>query len=322
MNETKKNNGDVQENTNHEAQETISDSASSESHTLPSDFFEHMARLRAALESAEDGDDTKEEDDSDDDAYSEMDADDFHNKSVAYARSGHCSKAVSLCQVGLKRFPLNVDLVADIIKYASDIGNNDVAERYFAVLRSVPVSRWNWRAFDFTLDYLMKADPYGNEETCRTIIANFRKYIPWDERADVSESELEEKLGHHDASLHVLENAVQTHSNACQCALLLADAKFDRGDYEGVLQATSYGITASVQVQPAINVPYLLLLRILANDHILHAKEGKDGAVKKEEVDALQADYTLFCDEFPEYVRRREDTIRTRMKLLKFIKIL
>lgn len=186
-------------------------------------------------------DNNNAEDEDDDDYYDDEEGEDsdyYHNEAVKYARYGKFNKSAQICIAGLKRFPYDVDLLADVIKYSSDAGNRDVSCKYYAVLKdTVPVQRWNWRAYSFSLEYLLN-DPIGNEYECRAIIANYKRYIPYEEKVYVAESELEEALGNADRSMEVLHEALASRENASQCSIRLADMQMDRGLYEDVI-ATS-----------------------------------------------------------------------------------
>lgn len=275
-------------------------------------LFELLSRMEELT-----GGDEEEDDDYDN---SGMDANDYHNKAVGYACRGKNKQAAEICIEGLKHFPISVDLLADTIKYSSEAGDMDTAYEYYAILKkSVPLQRWNWRAYTFSCDYLIETDPVANEEECRMIIESYKKYIPYEEKACMAESELEMALGNYARSMSVLEEAIRTHENASQCALRLADMQLDRGLYEKVIATTNYGIAASAEVQPSINIPYLYYIRALAKDHILHKRECNDVEIKQEEVNALSVEYEMLLNEFPELMRHAH-TIKMRVKMLKFMK--
>ena len=250
----------------------------------------------------------------------DMDADDYHNKAVGYARRGRNRLAAEVCIDGLKHFPLNVDLLASTIKYSAAVGDMETASRHYTILKNdVPAQRWNWRAFTFSFDYLIKGDPIANEKECRILVENYKKYVPYEEKACLAESELEMALGNAEHSMRVLEEAIVSHANASQCALRLADMQLDRGLYEKVIITANYGIAASAEVQPSINIPYLYYIRALAKDYILHKKEYDNETVEAEDVDALAAEYELLLSEFPE-LTYYEHNINMRAAMLKFMK--
>lgn len=274
-------------------------------------LLDFLARMKGIMPEGEDGD----EEDSDG-----MDANDYHNKAVEFSRRGKFRQAIDLCVEGLDHYPNNVDLIADTIKYCSESGDMEKAAEFFQVLKqTIPYHRWNWRAFTFSFDYLMEEDPEKNEEICRDIITNYKKYLPYEEKACMAESELEAALGNTQRSMEVLEKAVETHPNACQCALKLADMQLERGLFEEVVNTANYGISASVEVQPSINIPYLLLVRTLAKDALLHRKLFSDSLPSRKDVDEVSEEYDLLVAEFPELMRHAH-VVSTRKKMLKFIR--
>lgn len=282
-----------------------------EEETSHGDFLEVLSRMRGMM---------SESDEDEDRGDSDMDSDDYHNKAVDCARRGRNCEAMEICMRGLKKFPLNVDLLADTIKYSSEAGDMQTAADYYSVLKAnVPFRRWNWRAFTFSFDYLLKEDPIANEDECRSIINYYKKYLPYEEKASMAESELEAALGNAEGSMSVLKEAIYTHTNASQCALRLADMQMDRGLFEDMLETTNYGIAAAVEVQPSINIPYLYYIRTLAKDHLLHQKECAGEPVTKDELEALKEEYNLLLSEFPELVRHAH-MIKMRVKMLKFVK--
>ena len=113
----------------------------------------------------------------------------------------------------------------------------------------------------------------------------------------MAESELEEALGNAESSMNVLKEAIRTYANASQCALRLADMQMDRGLFADVLATANYGIAASAEVQPTINVPYLYYIRALAKDYLLHKKEYSGEPVTKDELEGLKEEYALLLSE-------------------------
>ena len=308
---------------------TASASDSDEASDDTSSLLELLSRMRELSSGSDDGGDGSDfdciddDDDSDGDAP-DMDADDFHNKAVDYARRGRYRQAAETCMRGLKYFPKDVDLLADTVKYSSNAGDAATAERYFRILKdSIPFARWNWRAYQFTLDYLIEDNPAVHEQECRLILSNFHQTLPYEERAYLSESELETALGNYERSMEVLAEATRTRSNACMCALRLADMQLERGLYADVVKTASYGIAAAADPQPSINIPYLYYLHTLAKDYLLHCRafglNGEDaGKVSAEEIETLKKEYEMMLSEFPR-LNHYGDSIQMRLRMLKFL---
>lgn len=87
------------------------DESSSEGDTPSGNILELLSRMRGLMPNS-DGDEDMDDND--------MDSDDYHNKAVDRARRGRNREATDICMEGLKKFPLNVDLLADTIKYSSE----------------------------------------------------------------------------------------------------------------------------------------------------------------------------------------------------------
>lgn len=260
-------------------------------------------------------------DDADDDFDNDdnvMDADDYHNKACDMARRGNYKRASNFCMEGLKRYPMNVNLLADTINYSSKCGDMRVADTHYFMLRKLPFSRWSWRAFTFSCDYLLASNPIENEEEIRLLVKQYKTVLPYDEKACVAESELENALGNHEQSMKILTESIQHYSNASVCALHLADMQFERGMYEDVVKTCNYGIAASAEPWPSINTPYLLLLRAMSKDQILITKANRE-IVTASEANAIRDEYKLLLEEFPHQMMLYSRAIKERRSILKFV---
>lgn len=247
----------------------------------------------------------------------DMDANDYHNKAVELVRRGKYKQAVALCMRGLSFYPNNVDLLADTIKYSSECGDNETADQHYqALCERVPRNRWNWRAYTFSFDYLISAVD-DREPEIRTLLADYAKYLPFEEKRYMSESELETALGNHQRAMEVLEEAVKQINNAAQCALRLADMQLGHGMYEDVIKTTGYGLSASAETQPSINIPYLYYVRALAEDALLH-KKAVESEIRVDDVRRLRSEYENMSKQFPELMRHQSN-IQTRIKMLNML---
>lgn len=283
------------------------------------DLFKMMAHMRGA-DSTDEYDIAFDEDEKEEESGAGMDAEAYHNKACVYSLSGKHKKAIEVCQKGLKHFPMNVDLLASIIAYCSDSGDQKSAAQYYATLKdSIPFPRWGWRAYMYAIRYLLSEDPVKNEAECRMLVSNYRKYIPYEEKSYLAESELEEALGNRERSMQVLEEAIATRNNASMCALRLVGMQMDRGMYEEALHTANYGIAASAEAQPSINMPHLCYLRALVKDYLVHRKEFVSEPVSREEVEEVEKEYRLLLKEFSVKMMRHATNIKERISMLAFI---
>ena len=132
--------------------------------------------------------------------------------------------------------------------------------------------------------------------------------------------ELEEALGNGERSMEVLLHVVDEHPNAPQCALRLADMQMDRGMFGEVIKTCNYGLSASCEVQPSINIPYLILLRTLCKDALLFKRMHQGMHVTADEIDMLVKEYEFIRAEFPELSHYSAIT-RIRANCLKLQKL-
>ena len=261
----------------------------------------------------------KDDDDDDDDELNDMDADDVHNKAVDLARRSQFTEAVRMCMKGLERFPDEIDLLADTIKYSCKAGDLANAAAHYEKMCQIPRPRWNWRAYSFAFDYLV-LKPIENEAACRELIADYKRYVPHEEKSWVSESELEEQLGNHERSMSVLTEILEKNANAPQSALRLVDMQKDRGMNRELITTCFYGLSASCEAQPSINIPYLLLQRTMAKEALLFQRLGRGEHVTAEELDVLIEEYQFLEDKFMELAHYGR-AIRTHRQVLQFEKI-
>lgn len=251
------------------------------------------------------------------DENEDMGADDYHNQATEHARHNRYMRAAELCIRGEKKHPGNIDLLADVVKFASDGGDKEVAQEYFKRLYELPRASWNWRAFTFSLDFLMERAT-ENEELCRELIAEYRRYLPFEEKSYVAESELEQKLGNHDRSIAILRESIRTLPNAPQSALRLANMQLERGYFEEVIQTTNYAFVASVETQPSINISYMVFVKCLAEDALLHQRLMNGEPVTQVQIDHIRNQYETIQKTFPVTSMVYKSAIEGRSGILAF----
>ncbi|MBR1797553.1 MAG: hypothetical protein IJ757_06060 [Clostridiales bacterium] len=293
-----------------------------------------VLKMLEEVEAEEDGIDEEESDDeieeTEDDSWDDEvefdfddhnDQEDYHNMSVDAVNRGNPAKAYEICEEGLEKFPNDPDLLADRITYAVNMNDMERAlEAKEELHRILSMDRWNWRCFFFSCEFMIKADVRNYEAECRRVISCFKEYIPYDERSDLAEYLLEEALGNNDAALEVLERAVTDRSYACQCSVALCDLYLGRGRYEDVIKTANYGLAASAKPQEMVNTAYLLFLRALSEDHLIHMKIYRGETVTADELELVRSEYKLIQEEFLQFLHNYSNTIDIRSKLLSVIK--
>ncbi|MCR5479337.1 MAG: hypothetical protein K6F27_05670 [Ruminococcus sp.] len=244
-------------------------------------------------------------------------ADEYHNEGVEAARARDYQKACDIVVKGNKEFPGCVDLIADCIHYSSLCFRDDIAVEYYKRLRQLPLKCYNWRAFSFAIDFLMK-DYNKNENEIRKVIEEYKCNIPYEERALESEAELEEKLGNVDKAIDILTEAINRFPNASQCAIKLLEYQLDKGLYADAIKTARYGMSC-IETQPSVNLPYFALCECLILDHFLHLKANKGEKISKQEIITLSEKYQTLSSKFKCDLRHYRSVIEMRRNLLAFI---
>ncbi|WP_325198943.1 hypothetical protein [Oscillibacter sp.] len=207
-------------------------------------------------------------------------ADNFHNVAVAYAKSHYFDWACTILQRGLeeKSTAGAVDLLADYLAYGISCGQQDRCSKYYQRLCKNPREKWNWRAYSFSIDYLLDQHNEDMEEVRYSKIreealriANEAIERRGDDQAYLDKAEIY-KDGLPEEERRILEDAVQKLGYAApKCALRLADIMFEAAEYEEASEKLLICCNA-YQMQRTINKEYVRLLLALCKTSILFKK--------------------------------------------------
>lgn len=175
------------------------------------------------------------------------DADSVHNLAVEYARMGFSNAACMYLEKGLqmRKMEGNIDLLADYIKYtdAADDNTLDKAQIYYEKLCRISRKRWNWRAYEFSIDYLLFSLDIDSEkrendaDIYKKIIKHandYRKHFeehPKRDRAYYTLANVYSSRNEHKKMLNLLTKALQNGRKMPLCAMKLAEYYFKIGDY-------------------------------------------------------------------------------------------
>ena len=238
-------------------------------------------------------------------------ADDYHNISVNYSRNQQDRKAADICRIGIQKWTNNVDLNADLLTYLLDCGDIEAAsiQAEQLELNCPDREKWNWRAFRFLFRFFVETCPTNYTEKAEALIQDYKRVLPWDEKAYRCEADLYERKGDIENAILALEEGINN-LNAPQCALQLSDIYFERAKYDDVIRVSTLGIAYAADPQPGIRTAYLLFLRALSRD----ARYIKSGNFSSKEAASIIDEYELAM----KYVSSREkEVIRQRIDILK-----
>lgn len=202
--------------------------------------------------------------------------DEWHNFAVSLARHDHYGLACDILDRALERNPKNTDLLADYLQFGVCCNRKEKCRMHYETLKNIHRKKYSWRAFSFSIDYLMyiweQSDTLEEmtclEEEMFSLAEDFHKYFPKLEESYSSKADIYSKLREHDKVIETLERALEDLPRTPKCALQLADAWFEQCEYEKALAALSRAVKNANQPQQGINSGYarcLIGLSMLAD---------------------------------------------------------
>lgn len=203
------------------------------------------------------------------------DVNDYHNLAAECARHYLYALACNVCKAGLDSFPKSIDLLADWVQYGTSVGDMDAVQAEpLAVLLTIDKDQWNWRAFDFTIDFYLAAEMFEEAEE----LANaFTRHMPYEDRAYYCQAEVYQKrYAGEDATqktIEALKRAVDADINCPMCANKLAEILCDCGRLDEALAAANRAIRELSQEQPSVNYGYVVYRRGLILDRMAYKLE-------------------------------------------------
>jgi len=164
------------------------------------------------------------------------DSSDFHNLCVELARQDYYDKSCMVIESGLHYYPRSVNLLADYIAYGLQCGKYSKCERYYKILQAIPIADWTWRAFDFSIDYLLDRSEKtilstSDKKKIESLINSFKKQYPNDERAFLQEAMYNQYQNNEEQEIAALEYAAKNIHLSPKCSLKLAQIYLSKGNY-------------------------------------------------------------------------------------------
>lgn len=234
-------------------------------------------------------------------------ADEYHNVAVNYARQNLYDGACRILQRGRRAIPYSVDILADLIKYGISGGQYEIGEESYHVLSGISRECWNWRAFSFSIDYLIaKADQVEAEtersELKKQALALADQFIAKEnaDQAYFDKSTILRAFGNDDLNNQTEESVLQLGLRqvkaAPKCALRLADILFEKGEYQRVIANLWQCCTNVFKPQPDINGNYAFLLLALSKASQIFAEQRDDYADAEQSILSVYRDFHTAMD--------------------------
>lgn len=166
--------------------------------------------------------------------------DHYHNYAVTFARNNDFDIACDILLCGMKRYSKNIDLLADYLEYAVRSSNDEhyiKCEEVFNLLLSRRPVFWNWRAYDFSIDFLLDkidrglGDPLQIKQQCIELAKEFQSHIPTNELGYIAEANIYKMFGEEKRMFTTLKKALgKTNLHAVQAAVTLAEMYIKRNE--------------------------------------------------------------------------------------------
>ena len=191
--------------------------------------------------------------------------DEFHNFAVSISKViGENRASLEIVKKGLDIHPNDTDLLADGILYGRNCGDTELCMDYYKRLMLIDKSRWTWRAFSFSIDYLIDgpAPEDGDSPSFNdilTLVKDYQRYLPDKEDAWSSEFDLYREYNRRSEGKRALLEADKKLNYCPQCWLKLADYEHEDGNYEDALK-----YTRKIRKRPSssvhVNMAYVFFL--------------------------------------------------------------
>lgn len=228
---------------------------------------------------------------------------DYHNLAVSYAKLDLYDGACKILQRGVKEVPYSVDLLADLVRYGISGGQFNLCEEPYTTLSKIPKSRWNWRAFSFSIDYLLEKANYMTHDYDLQMLKQqalelANQFIEGEQsdQAYFDKSTILLAFGSNESTSEteesILELGLKNVTEAPKCALRLADIQFEKGMYSDAIQNLQRCSVNVFKPQPDINGSYAFLLRGLSNASLLFSGGQKcDYSNISSEINSIYKDF-------------------------------
>lgn len=219
----------------------------------------------------------------------------YHNLAVSFARANQYGFACDVIRLGLNHYGESQDLLADFLEYASKCGRMDEAKDCYDKLMDMDRASLNWRAFDFSIDYLSakllktsdKAEQQNINNRIDELLSEYQSYHSDDEKAYLAQYLVSDSRNEKDAINVLQEKIAKKEFSAPRCTLKLAEHFFKAGKYEEAERYIKDGkrwVTSSeLAVEPGSFYTLAALCGIcrIYEDDIEKLKQEKDDALEK-----------------------------------------
>lgn len=224
----------------------------------------------------------------------------YHNLAVDLSKTGRNHMACVVLEKGLAEYPACVDLLGDYLKYGIDDVRWEQCENCYQVLKSLNRNDWNWRAYSFSIDYLLekrkKTTSLSERNGLRSEILRLANAFVEKEGSDIAYFDLANaynEFNNKHEERATLEAAIAANAFSPRCSLRLADIDISAGNYHAALKWLKV-CEIAFKPQLDVNLAYVYLLKVLSKSSLLLSKIIENGAsdtIYQEEAHSIYRDY-------------------------------
>ena len=202
----------------------------------------------------------------------------FHNVANSIAELGYYDRACYLLGEGIKQYTNDTDLLADYLAFGIKCNKITQCESYYDMLNLISDKRKTWRAFAFSIDFLIYKINMCNDEDginelkseALELVNRFKDNLPKEELAYLSEYKVYEATLDKNVGLEKLEEFLNSENRvakvAPKCHLRYIDEMLEMGEYEKVVLYASDGAAEAAQEQEGVDTGYFFYALALAKD--------------------------------------------------------
>jgi hypothetical protein len=248
----------------------------------------------------------------------------YHAYAVVLAGETEYSLASEVLLCGLKRFGENIDLLADYLLYA--IKSND--EHYVKcdeIFKKLLLHRpqfWNWRAYDFSIDYLLDKidrkpiDKNCIRSQCLELAQEFQKRIPNSELGYIAEFNIYMKFKEEKRAENILKKALNRNGvNVVQSAIRLAEINVRRNNPQEVLKCVRRIMSDIADFSLKTAPEHIYILSIISKTSQLMNSINAEQGINKALVQDIYSDWVK-VKKFEDVDKHLFNTARMLVKLV------
>lgn len=206
-------------------------------------------------------------------------ADDYYRLVSAAHESRDYLSAVRIAEMGLAKYPYDVDLLAMAVWNSGKTGFFDKGEAWLQQLEKIGRQYWNWGSYRYAVEMLRAemSQTVGPEreqlekrvlQMCDDFIAAF----PRNDRAHNAKAEVLIALNRLDDAKQVLQNAIfnavdgENPILAPQCCVTYLEVLQSSNDYDLIIKVATHGLVATATDENSANFGYFVYRIALAKD--------------------------------------------------------